>query len=411
MRIIVALPYAPWPVTSGTGRLVMNLLDGLVANHDVMLIGMTLSREDLGRLAEIERPRLSTRAILAPHRRSVFRRVWCKARNVAMSLLAGVPAQVGYAAPTELLDLIARAVDEWRPDLVLASYWHLYRLPELVRGKRLALITHDLDFAVNPERLRTRRGLGRFIAARRALALERIEQKAYERYDTILTVTPADAVALARHPAGAGKVIRPLPLALDLAAFNPSAFDREPNTILLIGTFHADFNRDALHFFLDRILPRIVSERSEARVEVVGYGVDPRFRAYAGSNVTFVGGVEDIRPYIGRCAVMVLPLRFGGGVRIRMMEAAAMGTPVVSTPVGVAGMRLESGTHYAEARTADEIGEAVLQLLADEHGARRLGANARRWAEENISMESYPARLEALFKTIMTTRQGAHELG
>jgi glycosyltransferase involved in cell wall biosynthesis len=108
---------------------------------------------------------------------------------------------------------------------------------------------------------------------------------------------------------------------------------------------------------------------------------------------------------------MVLPLRFGGGVRIRMMEAAAMGTPVVSTPVGVAGMRLESGTHYAEARTADEIGEAVLQLLADEHGARRLGANARRWAEENISMESYPARLEALFKTIMTTRQGAHELG
>ena len=83
-----------------------------------------------------------------------------------------------------------------------------------------------------------------------------------------------------------------------------------------------------------------------------------------------------------------------------------MGTPVVSTPAGVAGMGLEAGRDYAETRSPDEMAEAILRLLADHGEARRLGANARRWAEAHISMESYPARLEALFAAIMTPRQG-----
>jgi glycosyltransferase involved in cell wall biosynthesis len=136
--------------------------------------------------------------------------------------------------------------------------------------------------------------------------------------------------------------------------------------------------------------------------------VDESLRAAAGPDVSFVGGVEDIRPYLGACSVMVLPLRFCGGVRIRMMEAAAMGTPVVSTPVGVAGMGLKAGNDYLEAQTGAEIALAILHLLRDGGEARRIGAGARRWAEENISMESYPARLDALFEKIF---EHGHEAG
>jgi glycosyltransferase involved in cell wall biosynthesis len=406
MRIIVALPFAPWPITKGTDRLIMNLLDGLAVNHDVVLVAMTLSRGDLERLREIERPRIAVRAILAPHRRSAFHRVYRKARNVAMAVLAGVPAPVSYAAPEELLRLIARAAAEWRADLVLASYWHLYRLSGLVEHSTLVLVTHDLDFAVSPGRLKVLHGLPRFISARRLRALERIERKAYERYDTILTVTPSDAETLARHPVAAGKAIYPLPLALDLVSFNPAAFERGRNTILFMGAVNADFNRDALRYFAGQIFPLILAKNPEARVEVVGHGADPSLRADAGPGVSFAGGVADIRPYLGGCSVMVLPLRFCGGVRIRMMEAAAMGTPVVSTPVGVAGMGLEAGRDYVEAESPAEMAEAILRLLADDGEARRLGANARRWAEEHISMESYPARLEALLAAIMAPRHG-----
>jgi glycosyltransferase involved in cell wall biosynthesis len=406
MKIIVAIPYAPWPVTKGTGRLIMNLLDGLAVNHDVVLVAVALSGGDVERLREIERPRIAVRAMLAPHRRGAFHRVYYKARNVATAVLGGVPAPVSYAAPEEFLRLIARTAEEEKADLILASYWHLYRLSEYVENSKLVLVTHDLDFAVNPGRLRALGGIPRFIAANRLRALERIERKAYERYDTILTVTPSDAEALTRHPVAAGKAVYPLPLALDLTAFNSDAFERERNTILFLGAFYSDFNRDAFRYFTEEVFPLVLARNPGARLEVVGQGVSESMRAGAGPGVSFTGGVDDIRPYLGRCSLMVLPLRFCGGVRIRMMEAAAMGTPVVSTPAGVAGMGLEAGRDYAETRSPDEMAEAILRLLADHGEARRLGANARRWAEEHISMESYPARLEALFAAIMTPRQG-----
>jgi len=400
MRIVVAIPYAPWPLTKGTDRLILNLLDGLAANHEVTLVAMALSRGDLERLREIERPRVSVRAILAPNKRSIFHRIYYKSVNILKAVFAGVPAQASYAAPGEFLRLIADTAKERNADLVLASYWHLYRLPGLVKDSKLALVTHDLDFLVNPTRLNALSGLSRFFAARRLKALERIERKAYERYETILTVTPSDAETLARQSVAAGKAVYALPLALDLGAFNPEAYERGRNRILFMGTFHADFNRDALRFFASEVLPVVRLRNPEARLEVVGYGADETLRAAAVPGVSLVGGVEDVRPYLGACSAMVLPLRFGGGVRIRMMEAAAMGTPVVSTPVGVAGMGLRAGRDYLEAQTAAEIALAVLHLLRDAGEARRIGAGARRWAEEHISMESYPARLDALFEKI-----------
>jgi glycosyltransferase involved in cell wall biosynthesis len=408
MKIVVAHFSAPWPIMKGNDRLIMNLLGGLAVNHEVTLVTMALSADSLDRLREIETPRIAVSAIVAPNKRSPFHRLYYKSVNNAKAVLTGVPAQVGYAAPGELLRLIADTAKEWAADIVLASYWHLYRLSEYVDASRLVLITHDLDFLVNRGRLRSLGGIGRIIAANRLRAMERIERKAYERYDTILTVTPSDAETLARDPVAAGKAVYALPLALDLSTFDHRSFERERNTILLMGTFHSDFNRDALRYFAGEVLPRVLEKNREARFVVVGYGVDGHLRAAAGPNVSFAGGVDDVRPHLGRCSVMVLPLRFGGGVRIRMMEAAAMGTPVVSTPVGVAGMGLVAGRDYLEAASSADMASVILRVLEDGECARRIGANARRWAEDNISMEGYPGRLDELFEEIARGRAARH---
>lgn len=401
MKIVVAIPYAPWPITKGTDRLILNLLDGLAVNHEVVLVTMALGAAELERLREIEKPRVAVRAILAPHRRGAAHKIYHKARNIASAVVEGIPPHVSYAAPGEYLRLVADTARDWGADLVLPSYWHLYRLPELLPDVPLVLITHDLDFLVNAGRIKAARGLARWWAALRAKTLERIERRAYESYERILTVTPSDAETLAGQPFMAGKPVDPLPLALDLSAFNPATFAREKSLVLLMGTFYSDFNRDALRFLTGEIFPIIKMQNPMARFEVVGQGVDERMRAAAGPDVVFTGVVDDIRPYVGRCSVMVLPLRFGGGVRIRMMEAAAMGTPVVSTPIGVAGMGLAAGTEYLEAESAEDFAEAVLRILEDTDAARRLGMNARAWAERSISMESYPARLEALLRKIV----------
>jgi glycosyltransferase involved in cell wall biosynthesis len=401
MRIVVTIPYAPWPIRKGTDRLIMNLLEGLSASHEVVLATMALDEGELARLQEIEKPGIAVRGILAPHRRSPSHRLCYKARNLAIALFGAVPPRVSYAAPPALLRLIADTSREFGADLVLASYWHMHRLPEYIEAEKLALITHDLDFLVNRERVKmATRWISRIMAALQTRLLARIERNAYTRFERIITVNESDAEILRRHPVSSGKSIHTLPLALDLSAFNPNAYPREPNSMLFMGTFYSDFNTDAYRFFVNEVLPSVLAKHPKCRFDVVGQGISADMRRIAPPAVRFIGYVENITPYIGRCSLMVLPMRFCGGVRIRMLEAAAMGTPVVSTPVGVAGMGLVAGRDYIEADSAEAMVDAIMRLLGDEIEAKRVGANARRWAEEHISMSTYPARLNALLENI-----------
>jgi len=394
MRILVTVPFSPWPVTRGTDRLIVNLLEGLAARHRTILSTMTLGGGELARLEELEDMGVSVEAMIAPHRRGPASRMWCKLRNLSLYAFHGVPPEVGYAAPREFLEKIARTAREREVDLVLASYWHMYGLPDRLTGPDLALVTHDIDFEVRKRRVEV--SGGRYETGPLEERLEIMEREAYERFDRILTVTPTDAELLRSMPCCEGKTIEPLPLALDLSRFRPGEHEREDDLVLFLGSFDSDFNRDALLFFTGSVLPLIRGSNGSARLQVVGHGAGAELRSAAGEGVEFTGGVEDIRPYLGRCSVMVLPLRFSGGVRIRMMEAAAMGTPVVSTPAGVAGMDLTAGKEYLEAEDPEEMAAAVCAVLEDRSLGRRTGEAARRWAESRISMSDYPDRLDQM---------------
>lgn len=397
MRIVVAIPFSPWPVRKGTDRLIMNLITGLSASHEITLVTMALGRDELERLREIETPRIRVESILAPHRRGFAGKAWHKARNTAFALFGGVPALVSYASPRVYLELVERVTRSREADLVLANYWHLYRLTEYIDPGKLVLVTHDLDFMVNPGRLSLLpSGIHRWAAKRRIRSLERIERMAYERYETILTVTAADAERLAGDPAYEDKRIAPLPLALDLSEFDPSGYTRENDNMLFMGTFYSDFNVDAYRYLVREVLPIVTERHPGARCDVVGQGVSTEMRRSAPPQVSFAGYADSIIPHLGRCALMLLPMRFCGGVRIRMLEAAAMGTAVVSTPEGIAGMGLTAGDEYIEADSAESFANSILELLENETERMRIGSNARRWAEQHLSMETYGDRLETL---------------
>jgi glycosyltransferase involved in cell wall biosynthesis len=139
-------------------------------------------------------------------------------------------------------------------------------------------------------------------------------------------------------------------------------------------------------------------------LEVVGAGVPEKFKKRVSSEIKFRGRVEDVIPYLGECSLMVLPLRFAGGVRIRMLEATAMGVPVVSTPVGIKGMNLINGRDYVEALGAYNFASAVVRILEDEGFANELSKNARSWAEKEISLKTYPNRLEEVLKGILNEK-------
>lgn len=408
MKILLALSYAPYPVRRGIDRLVVNLIRALSARHDVSLVTMAFDREGLDALEGLECERVKVRAMLAPNKRSAAHRALYKAVNHVRALVTGVPVKVLYATPRPYIDLIAKTVEEEDADLVLASYWHHYDLPAHLPGRRCVLVTYDIDYLIHGERLRYTAGGARAgIAGSDARRRERIEKTAYRNYGAILTVTKRDAAAVREFTEGGGALVRTLPLGIDLGRFRPGEFTRRPGRILFLGALDSDFNRDALLFFTNDVLPRILERFPEAVVEVVGGEGDRGLLSLGGPSVRFLGRVDDIIPHLGRCVLMVLPLRFGGGVRIRMMEAASMAVPVVSTSVGVAGMGLVDGRDYIEADGADDFADAVLGVLADGALAERIGRGARLWAERSLSMETYPDRLDRLLGELVTSRSNS----
>ena len=404
MKILIVMSYSPFPIRRGTDRLTKALIDGLTARHEVTLATMTLAASEEEALKALESDRFSARFIRAPNKRSVFHQAWYKGVNLARTATALLPPQVSYARPVAFVKHVKRVAEEVQPDLVLVNYWHLHDLSLELGAFKVVLITHNINFVVTGERMKRITSPFELVLARaRAFLEERIERKAYSSYDAILTLTERDAEAVVRAVGAGGKTIVPLPLALDLRYYEPQGFEREKDTILFFGALDADFNRDALRYFAREVFPGVRKALPACRCDLLGHGLSASLRRELPQGFAYIESVEDVRSYLAKCGCMVLPLRFGGGVRIRMMEAAAMGTPVVSTPVGVAGMGLERGLDYLEAADAGGMIQSILEILTDRDLARRIGESARRWALERISMDDYPARLDACFALLERT--------
>jgi len=402
LRILVALSYSPYPVLSGTDRLVMNLISGLSDIHEIRLVTMTLNEEGIEILREIENNKVSVSAILAPHRRNFTSKLFYKIINILYSIFFMIPIQTLYAAPKKYIKLVTKVSQKWKADLVLVNYWHLYKLHEMIKNSDILLITHDLDYLVNPVRISSSSGLIRkwFKSIDHSMK-KRIERKAYRDFEKILTVTGKEAEELNSFIGTENKFIGTLPMAIDLERFNPAVYKRKQDRVPFVGNFGSDFNADALRFMVKIIFPLVLKLRPQAILEVVGAGVPERIKNEASKEIIFRGRVGNIIPYLGECSLMVLPLRFAGGVRIRMLEAAAMGVPVVSTPAGVRGMNLVNGREYIEAKGADDFAAAVVRILEDEEVAGELSKNVCEWAEKEISLKTYSERLQETLKEIL----------
>jgi glycosyltransferase involved in cell wall biosynthesis len=133
------------------------------------------------------------------------------------------------------------------------------------------------------------------------------------------------------------------------------------------------------------VLPLIRRAIPEASLTVVGRNPSARLRAAANGAVDVTGTVEDVRPYIDEAAVYVVPLRIGGGTRIKIFEALAMGKAVVSTRIGAEGLPLSSGEHFVEADDPDEFARAVVELIRKPERRRAIEQAGRKLVEERYS--------------------------
>jgi glycosyltransferase involved in cell wall biosynthesis len=146
-------------------------------------------------------------------------------------------------------------------------------------------------------------------------------------------------------------------------------------------------NRDAVMYFLDEIWPLIVARVPDVRVFVVGRAPTPDLMAFAArdARVVATGYVEDIRPIVRQSAVYIVPLRVGGGTRLKVLDAMAMGKALVSTSIGCEGIDVRAGEHLVVADTPEAFAESTVALLGDQARRLQLGRAARELVERCYS--------------------------
>jgi glycosyltransferase involved in cell wall biosynthesis len=177
---------------------------------------------------------------------------------------------------------------------------------------------------------------------------------------------------------------------VDVRAFVPSPNTVESNTLVWVGGFNHISNSEAVRFFLEDIFPRIRKKNTGAKLYVVGGAVPDWLKrlATADPSIVLTGYVVDPLPYIQRAAIFVAPILSGGGTKLKILEAMAVGKAIVSTSIGVEGIEGEEGRHFVVADDPEAFASAVVSLLNDRDSRERLGANARIRALEKYDWDA-----------------------
>lgn len=215
--------------------------------------------------------------------------------------------------------------------------------------------------------------------------METAERRYLRLADRVLTVSETDRDAFASFlPA---QTISVIPTGVDVDYFKPVPTEENPNSLVFTGSMDWLPNEDAIFYFAEAILPLIKQQCPDVSLEVVGRNPSRKLKALVASEkaIRLTGWVEDIRPFLARGSVCIVPLRIGGGTRLKIFEAMAMGKSTVSTSVGAEGLPVQSGVNILLADTPQDFADAVLSLFRDANQRRRLGTAARTLVEENYS--------------------------
>ena len=390
MRVLMVSEAVPYlPCHDGFRLIPANLIRNLSDRHEIHLIALSHDGEG----AEL----------------SEWPRRYCRSVTIIRSnhgVRAKVRTMTGGIDPA-LERCTLQAVAKVRPDLLHLEGGGLAALLRSTRRELPGILSiHD------SRALRYREFARYAVGARERFRLKlfsvmarRQERQWFGYADRVVVTSPSDAEALS--PVLNAQRIAVIPNGVDLEyfAYRPAP---EPGRIVFTGSMNWPPNEDAAEHFVRDVMPAVRSRIPDATFWIVGADPSPRVRNLAniaGVNVT--GTVADIRPWIWSAAVYASPLRFGLGVKNKILEAMACGAAIVATTRSLSGTPLVDGRDAMVADDDTKFADAVVRVLSDSELRNSLAREARRKAEVEYSWGSISVRFEDLYREIVTRRQAA----
>ena len=403
-RLLFVTPYLPSPPGFGGQRRMHGLFSGLARSHAVSVL--SLVNPDNPREASPEATRRYCETVVTVPNpafalSSIGKRM-LQLRSLASWRSFEWQSHVVPALLRELRALLARE----RYDVVTFEFSQMapYRrwLPQEGARPVFVLDEHNIEYQILQRTAASESGRSRRLYNSMNLTkLRREERQAWRSFDGCTVTSAHDEKLLLRDvPLAATTVI---PNAVDLDFFRPRAEAPVPNTILFFGAHNYFPNADGLRSFLSECMPLLKQTVPAVKLRVVGY-TPAGFQSFASESVQMVGFVDDVRVELAAAAAVIVPLRVGGGTRLKILEAMAMGKPVVSTRVGAEGLEVVPDRDLLIADEPAAFAGAIARVLSDAALARSLGAAGRLLVEKSYGWEGAVERLERFHDRLIDAR-------
>jgi glycosyltransferase involved in cell wall biosynthesis len=285
----------------------------------------------------------------------------------------------------------------------------LRQAPTSERPPALVVDSHNIDYDLARQYARVGNSLARRIyAGVNWRKLRREELGTYRDADGVYLCSAADERRLLDQVPAVRTAI--IPNAADVEYFQPRQTDPTPDgrTIVFFGHLSYAPNVDGVIHFVQDIWPRIAEEHPEAHCKIIGGAPPPSLLALSGPRIELTGFVSDLRPHLAEAAVIVVPLRLGGGTRLKIVEGMAMAKPIVSTTLGAEGIEAVPGRDLLIEDEPAAFAKAVNRLLADPDLAARIGQSGRRLAVERYSWRGAAQALEDFYRRILEVDLAKH---
>ncbi len=298
--------------------------------------------------------------------------------ELVRNLLSRLPYAIGRYRSGAMRRTIDEQSRSGRYDLVISDFLvSAVNVPERLQLPKV-LFQHNVEAVIwrrHADNARHRAARVYFsLQWRRMLAFER---RACRTFDAVIGVSEDDCEVMRRDYGG--RSIAPVPTGVDTDFFRPRGVaSLVPCSLVFTGSMDWMPNEDAIRFFFEDIMPAVLAQVPQATLTVVGRNPGPALLEIARTRpyVTVTGRVDDVRPYIEQATCFIVPIRIGGGTRLKIYEAMAMEKPVVSTTIGAEGLPLRDGVDILMADDPADFAAAVVRLLRDEGLAREIGAQA-----------------------------------
>lgn len=398
MRVLIVANMFPYPPISGGRLRVYSLMKRIAQHHQVTLAAHIRTPDEL---EYAEQLRGELHAVLTG--RLVRTSPLAHAPGLLRHALRGVPLELKFTFSNELADRICQSAQAQDFDIVqieesiLAPYLEV--LPRSSQA-RLLLTFYDVGYK-QAQRLAAieTRSLPRWRLRWYSRQMRRWEPRYAGRFDRCMAVSDMDRETLLR--ANPRLNVEVVPNGVDTRRYQPLPLTQGPPALLFVGGMNYLPCIDAMTFFCSQVLPLVRQQIPQIELWIVGSNPAPEVRALASDTVHVTGRVPEVEPYYERAHVVVVPLRAGGGTRLKILEALALGRAVVSSRIGCEGLDVVPEEHLLVADSPEAFAARVVRLLSDPQLYERLRRNGRQRVVERYDWDAIAGQVMRIYNEVL----------